>query len=261
MSHFARSLLVALVLFAAPALAADPPAAPAANANAKTIVLVHGAFADSSSWDKVVPLLLAKGYNVVSVYDPMSSVADDVAATKRTIDAQPGQVLLVGHSYGGVVITGAGANDKVVGLVYVAAFAPDVGESINDLGKGAPPPPWATQLKVDGGGFASLPTEVVLKYFAPDVPPAEAKIIAVKQGPLAVKCFDDKTTVAAWKNKPSWWVLPKQDQMIPAAAQEAMSKRAKATVTAVDGSHVIMVSKPKVVADVILAAAAKSFAK
>src|SRR5262249_28416380 len=166
----------------------------------------------------------------------MSSLSDDIAATKRTIDAQPGPVLLVGHSYGGVVITGAGANDKVVGLVYVAAFAPDVGESISDLGKGAPPLPWASQLKVDSGGFASLPTEVVLKYFAPDVPAAEAKIIAVKQGPLNVKCFDDKTTVAAWKTKPSWWVLPKKDQMIPPPAQEAMSKRANATVTSVDAS-------------------------
>lgn len=253
MSKLVRSVLVLAVLVGVAGLAraADPP---------KTIVLVHGAFADSSSWDRVVPLLLAKGYNVVSVYDPMSSLADDAAATKRFIDAQPGPVLLVGHSYGGAVITVAGANDKVVGLVYVAAFAPDVGESINDLGKGQPPAPWAASLKVDSGGFASLPTDVVLKYFAPDVPAAEAKVIAVKQGPLNVKCFDDKPTAAAWKTKPSWWVLPKKDQMIPPAAQDAMSKRAKATVTTIDASHVVMISKPKEVADVILAAATKSFA-
>ena len=253
MSLFVRSVLFVAVLLGSSGLAraADPP---------KTIVLVHGAFADSSSWDRVVPLLEAKGYNVVSVYDPMSSLSDDAAATKRFIDAQPGPVLLVGHSYGGAVITVAGANDKVVGLVYVAAFAPDAGESVNDLGKGQPPPPWAAALKVDSGGFASLPTEVVLKYFAPDVPAAEGKLIAVKQGPINTKCFEEKAPVAAWKTKPSWFVLPKKDQMIPPAAQDVMSKRAKGTVTAVDASHVVMLSKPKEVADVILAAATKSFA-
>jgi len=253
MSKLVRSVLCLAVLVGGAAIArgAEP---------ANTIVLVHGAFADSSSWDRVVPLLQAKGYNVVSVYDPMSSLTDDVAATKRVIDAQPGPVLLVGHSYGGAVITVAGADDKVVGLVYVAAFAPDVGESVNDLGKGQPPPPWAASLKVDGGGYASLPLETVLKYFAPDVPAAEGKLIAVKQGPIATKCFDEKASAAAWKNKPSWWVLSKKDQMIAPAGQEVMSKRAKATVTAVDASHVVMLSKPKVVADVILAAATKSFA-
>ncbi len=122
----------------------------------RSIVLVHGAFADGSSWDRVIPILQAKGYNVVAVHEPLTSLADDVAATKRVIDAQPGEVILVGHSYGGAVITEAGNNLKVVGLVYVAAFAPDTGESVNDLGKGKPAPGWVTGVKVDEGGFATL---------------------------------------------------------------------------------------------------------
>jgi pimeloyl-ACP methyl ester carboxylesterase len=218
-------------------------------------VLVHGAFADGSSWDKVVPILLAKGYNVVAVHEPLSSLADDVAATKRAIDSQPGDVILVGHSYGGAVITEAGNNPKVVGLVYVAAFGPDAGESINDLGKGKPPPPWQSALKVDAGGFAWLPPEVVAKDFAPDTTPAEKKLIGVKQGPIATKCFDDKVKTAAWKTKPAWYLRASDDQMIDPAAQALMATRMKAMVTSVKSSHVPMVSKPRDVAAVILTAA------
>jgi pimeloyl-ACP methyl ester carboxylesterase len=165
-------------------------------------------------------------------------------------------VLLVGHSWGGVVITEAGNNDKVSGLVYVAAFAVDANESANDLGKGQPAPAWAAQLKVDSGGFARLPDEVVAKDFAQDVSAAEAKLIAVKQGPAAVKLFDEKLKSPAWKTKPSWYIVADADHMIPPQGEALMAKRAGATTTTLKGSHVIMISKPKEVAAVILAAAA-----
>ena len=243
-------LAIALsILASATAAFADTPTKPI------TIVLVHGAFADSSSWDKVTPILQDKGYNVVAVYDPMSSLADDVAATKRVIEAQPGRVVLVGHSYGGVVITEAGNHDKVAALVYVAAFAPDAGESVNDLGKGQPAPPWTKRLVIDSGGFASLPADVVASDFAQDLSAADTRLIAAKQGPIAAKCFDGKITTAAWHTKPSWYVRAEQDHMIAPEAQAAMAKRANAKVTSVKASHVVMLSKSKEVAATILAAA------
>jgi len=223
-----------------------------------TIVLVHGAFADGSSWNKVIPLLQAKGYTVVAVHDPLSSLPDDVAQTTRAIDAQPGDVILVGHSYGGFVISDAGNDPKVKALVYVAAFAPDVNESITDLGKGQPVPPWQPLLKVDSGGYATLPTDAVLKYFASDLAPAEAKNVAATQGPISTSVFTAKLKSAApaWKSKPSWYVRAESDQMIDPNGQAAMAKRANATVTSVKASHVVMLSHPADVAKVILAAAA-----
>lgn len=222
-----------------------------------TVVLVHGAFADGSSWDKVTPSLEAKGFRVVAVYDPMSSLADDVAATKRVIEAQPGPVILVGHSYGGAVITEAGNDRKVSALVYIAAFAPDAGESINDLGKGQPPPPWVKKLVIDSAGFASLPTDVVLNDFAQDLPNADARLLATKQGPIAARCFDDKITTAAWRTKPSWYVRATGDRMIDPAAQEFMAKRANAKLSSAKGGHVIMLSRPGDVVAAILAAAGR----
>ncbi len=248
MSHRLGIAILAAAFLAHPSPAdADP---------AKSIVLVHGAFADGSSWAKVIPLLASKGYTVVAVQNPLSSLADDVAATKRAIEGVPGPVVLVGHSWGGVVITEAGNDPKVAGLVYVAAFGLDDGESVNALGKGKPAPPWVSALQVDSGGFARLPTDTVLKDFAPDVSPAEAKLIAATQGPVSVKCFDETIKTAAWKTKPAWYVRAEQDHMIDPAAQEFMAKRMKATLTSLKASHVVMVSKPKDVAAVILAAAA-----
>lgn len=244
------SIAACLVAFASGARAQTPAKVQ------KSIVLVHGAFADGSSWDKVVPLLQAKGHTVIAVHEPLSSLADDVAATKRAIDTLPGEVILVGHSYGGAVITEAGNNSKVVGLVYVAAFGPDAGESVNDLGKGKPAPSWQAALKVDAGGYAWLPGEVVAKDFAQDLPPAQTKLITVKQGPIALKCFDDKIKVAAWKTKPSWYLRASEDHMIDPAAQALMAERMKATTTSIRSSHVPMVSKPAEVAKLILAAAA-----
>jgi pimeloyl-ACP methyl ester carboxylesterase len=221
----------------------------------RSIVLVHGAFADGSSWDRVIPLLQAKGYNVVAVHEPLTSLADDVAATKRAIDAQPGEVILVGHSYGGAVITDAGNNSKVVGLVYVAAFAPDTGESVNDLGKGKPPPAWAPGIRVDGGGFATLTPATVATYFAQDLPAVESKVIAAKQGPIALKNLDEKVKSAAWHNKPVWYVRASQDMMIDPEGEAQWAKRMNATTTSLNASHVAMLSKPKEVADAIVSAA------
>jgi pimeloyl-ACP methyl ester carboxylesterase len=263
MSSFLTQVLCSTLLVGAASLVADTtahadtPAAPAAAATAaKTIILVHGAFADGSSWDKVTPILTAAGYNVVALYEPLTSLADDVAATKRAIDAQPGPVLLVGHSWGGVVITQAGNHDKVSGLVFVAAFAPDAGESVNDLGKNSPPPEWTKKLILDAGGFLTLPLEVVSKDFAPDLSAADAKLLTAKQGPIAAKSFADKVTTAAWKTKPSWFVRAEADHMIDPAGQQLMAMRAGSKLTSVKGaSHVVMLSKPKDVAAVILAAA------
>jgi len=238
---------------------ADPPAprakGTAADTSKPTIVLVHGAWADGSSWDKVVPLLEAKGYNVIAVHLPLTSTADDVAAAQRAIARAPGDVVLVGHSYGGIVISQAGNDPKVKKLVFVDAFALDDGESINALGKGAPPPAWEKALQTDSGGFVWMPAEIVATDFAQDLPAAEQKLVAAKQGPLPAKDFDETMKNPAWKTKPSWYVRGTADKIIDPAAQDQMAKRAKSKVTNVNASHVSMLSKPNVVAAVIVDAA------
>jgi pimeloyl-ACP methyl ester carboxylesterase len=228
----------------------------AAEAPKKTVVLVHGAFADGSSWAKVIPLLQAKGLNVVAVQNPLSSLAADVDATKRVIEAQTGPVILVGHSYGGVVITQAGVDPKVAALVYVAAFAPPKDQSVNGLGKEQPPPAYATSVNVDSGGYLSLTPEGIAKFFAQDLPAREAAVLAATQGPTFGGAFDDKVTETAFSSKPTWYVVSKADRMIPPEFEMAMAKAANAKVTTLDASHVVMLSKPKEVADVILAAVA-----
>jgi pimeloyl-ACP methyl ester carboxylesterase len=245
----ALSLLGALIF--GNAAAAAPPSKPLPS-----IVLVHGAFADGSSWDRVVPLLLAKGYPVVAVHEPFTSLAEDVAATRRAIDSQPGDVVLVGHSYGGAVITEAGNDPKVKSLVYVAAFAPDTNESVNDLGRGKPAPVWAASLRVDNGGYGWLPTSTVIQHFAQDLPEAEATLLAIKQGSINMKNFDDKVKVAAWHTHPVFYLRTDNDHMIDPEAQTQMAKRAKATLSSVPSSHVVMLSRPQEVAAVIMKAAA-----
>jgi pimeloyl-ACP methyl ester carboxylesterase len=231
-------------------------AAQPATAAEKTVVLVHGAFADGSSWTKVIPLLQAKGLGVVAVQNPLSSLAADVDATKRVIDAQSGPVILVGHSYGGVVITQAGVNPKVAALVYVAAFAPPKGQSVTGVGKEGPPPPWADSVKEDSGGYLTLTPEGIAKFFAQDLPPKEAAVIAATQGPTFKGALDDKVTETAYETKPTWAIVAKADRMIPPDAERAMAKTANAKITELDSSHVVMLSKPNEVADVILAATA-----
>src|SRR5258707_4470986 len=175
----------------------------------KNIVLVHGAFADGSSWAKVIPILQAKGYNVTAVQNPLTSFADDVAATSRALAQQDGPVILVGHSWAGVVITEAGMDPKVVGLVYVAAFAPDQGEAVGDLGKAYAPPPALAAPIVDKEGFLSLSTDAVVKHFASDLPASEARVVAATQGPIAGSAFGAKVSGVAWKTKPSWYIVSK----------------------------------------------------
>jgi pimeloyl-ACP methyl ester carboxylesterase len=233
-----------------------PCLAMAQGTSQKTVVLIHGAFADGSSWDKVIPLLHAKGLKVVAVQNPLTSLADDVAAGKRVIDGQSGPVILVGHSWGGTVITELGNDDKVAALVYVAAFAPDAGESTSDLGKGGPPPPGSATIRADGAGFLYLTPEGVAKNFAQDLPASQTKIMAATQGPIFAKAFDEKVTKAAWKSKPSWSIIAEHDRMIQPDLERAMAKKINAKITSLPTGHVPMQSRPKEVAAVILAAAA-----
>ncbi|MYM69487.1 alpha/beta fold hydrolase [Pseudoduganella sp. FT55W] len=242
-------------LIASALLAATAFAHAAAPANDTTIVLVHGAFADGSSWEKVIPLLHAKGYKVVAVQNPLSSLADDVTATQRVVDAQTGKVVLVGHSWGGTVITQAGTSDKIKALVYVAAFAPSEGEATGNLGKDYAVPPGIATLQVDATGYAWLPADSVAKNFAQDVSPATASLIYATQGPIALKAFGETTTVAAWKNKPSYYIAASKDRMIAPELQQAFAKKINATTTTLATSHVPMVSQPAKVAEVIIAAA------
>lgn len=252
LKHF-RLPLAALVLAAAD-ISGGAQAAPPSLAG-KTIVLVHGAFADGSSWSKVIPLLEARGLHVVAVQNPLSSLDDDVAAAKRAISQQSGPVILVGHSWGGAVITQAGTDEKVKALVYVAAFAPDAGQSVNDMIKPFPPAPWVSALQVDTGGFLTLPQKTVLSEFAQDLPAGEAKVVSAVQGPWAARCMDDKLTSAAWTSKPSWYVVAGEDHMIDPRFQTAMATKIKAHIVPVDASHVVMLSQPDKVAAVIIEAA------
>nr|WP_245253665.1 alpha/beta hydrolase [Paraburkholderia sp. LEh10] len=233
-------------------------AAPPQDLKGKNVVLVHGAFADGSSWEKVIPLLEARGLHVVAVQNPLSSLADDAAATKRAIDAQKGPVVLVGHSWGGVVISQAGNDDKVKALVYVAAFAPDNGQSVNDMLKGKPAPSWAGELQKDSGNFLTLTSKAIDDDFAQDLSPAQKRVVAATQGPWFAGCTDDKVTDAAWHTKPSYFVVADKDRMIDPRLQDAMAGQIKANVMHVGASHVAMLSQPQAVANAIIEAAAKA---
>lgn len=219
-----------------------------------SVVIVHGAFADGSDWAKVVPYLQAEGVAVTVVQNPLTSLADDVAATQRVLNNQPGNVVLVGHSWGGTVISEAGAHEKVGALVYVAAFAPDAGQISGEQGKGAPTPPGISQIKADSNGFLYLTPEGMAKDFAQDLPAAQTAVMSATQGPIKASAFDDRTTVAAWKTKPSWYLLASEDRMIHPDVQRSSAKRIGATLTEVNASHVPQQSQPAAVAKVILEA-------
>src|SRR3989454_8293048 len=219
------------------------------------IVLVHGGFVDGSGWAAVYKILKKDGYNVIVVQNPTLSLADDVAVTKRAIASQDGRVLLVGHSYGGAVITEAGTDPKVAGLVYVAAFAPDKGESVASLIKdpvpGAPVPP----IMAPQDGFLFLDKAKFPESFAADVAPDAAAFMADAQVPWGLEALNGAITEAAWRSKPSWYLVATSDRMIPPDAQRAMSKRTGATVVEVKGSHAVYVSQPREVAHLIEQAA------
>lgn len=223
--------------------------------NVKNIVLVHGGFVDGSGWQRVYNALKTDGYTVTIVQNPTISLADDVAVTKRAIDAQNGPVILVGHSYGGGVITEAGNHSKVAGLVYITAFALDKGESVSSLIKnpapGAPVPPILPPVD----GFLMLDRAKFPASFAGDVSPEEAAFMADSQVPWGLNALEGVVGEPAWKSKPSWYMVTTEDKMIPPDAQRFMSKRAGATVVEVQGSHAIYVSQPHAVAHLIEKAA------
>ena len=221
----------------------------------KNVVLVHGAFADGSSWSKIIPILRDAQLNVVAVQNPLSSLADDVNAVKRTLSQQAGPVLLVGHSWGGAVITEAGNDPKVVGLVYIAAGAPDSGQSFNEWWKDYTPAPGAAEIKPYGSdGYVALTPMGVEKDFAQDLPKEEAAVVHAVQGPLAAKCFDDPISNAAWRDKPCWYVVAENDRTIPPAVEKDSAKRMNATTLTLSSSHVAMLSQPDSVARFILEA-------
>jgi len=225
------------------------------NANALTIVLIHGGFVDGSGWEGVYNLLKKDGYDVAVVQNPTTSLADDVAFTKRVIAAQPGKSLLVGHSYGGVVITEAGTDPKVAGLVYVAAFAPDKGESVASLIENPPPGAPVPPILPPQDGFLLLDPARFNESFAGDVDGQKASFMAASQVPWGVAALAGEVTAPAWKTKPSWYLVATDDKMIPPPAQRQMSQRAGAVVSETPGSHAVYVSQPGAVADLIKKAA------
>ena len=221
----------------------------------KNVVLVHGGFVDGSGWQGVYELLKKDGYTVSIVQNPTTSLADDVAVTKRMLAAQNGPAILVGHSYGGVVITEAGTDPKVAGLVYIAAFAPDKGESVSALIKNPPPGAPVPPILPPQDGYLFLDRTKFRASFAGDVNADLAAFMADSQVPWGLEALNGTVTEPAWKTKPSWYLVSTEDRMIPPDAQRAMSKRAGSTVVEAQGSHSIYVSQPKAVAALIVKAA------
>ncbi len=220
------------------------------------VVLVHGAWADASTWSKVIPMLDKKGYEVTAVQIPLTSLEDDIAVTRNALAAQKGKTILVGHSYGGAVITGAGSDaPNVTALVYIAAFGLDEGESLEILSKQGTPPAGAAQIHPDDHGFLWIDRAGFAQAFAADVDPVEAHVMAVTQKPLSIKSFVGKSGPPAWKHVPSWYLVAANDQMIPPQAEEFMAKRMGATTRKIASSHAAMVSHPQDVFDMICSAA------
>ena len=225
------------------------------NGSLGAIVLVHGGFVDGSGWEGVYRILKKDGYEVSIVQNPTTSLADDVAATQRVIAEHTAPVTLVGHSYGGVVITEAGNDPKVAGLVYIAAFAPDRGESVGSLIKDPPPGAPVPPILPPQDGFLLLDRARFAASFAADVSPEKAQFMASSQVPWGLEALNGAATRPAWQNKPSWYLVTTDDRMIPPPAQRAMAKRAGATVAEVKGSHAVYVSQPEAVAELIKKAA------
>lgn len=230
--------------------------ADAEQLTAKTVVLVHGAFADGSAWSGVAPFLEQAGLDVISVQNPLESLAGDVAFTERAINRAKGPVVLVGHSWGGQVITQAGSNDKVQSLVYVAAYAPDVGQSLGEAAElDKFPAPGIEALQQDEDGYFFLPEEAMATLFAHDVTRDQAEVMAATQGLLNSKALGEPVSHAAWEEKPSFYVIAGEDYMTPTELQRKFAKKIGATAREIDASHAVAVSQPKFVADMIIEAA------
>ena len=228
-------------------------------ATVRNVVLVHGGFVDGSGWEGVYQALKKAGYNVAIVQNPTTSLADDVATTRRTIAAQDGPVVLVGHSYGGVVITEAGSDPMVAALVYIAAFAPDRGESVATLIQNPPPGAPVPPILPPRDGYLFLDREKFRASFAADVEEDAAAFMADSQVPWGVEALSGTISDPAWKTKPNWYLVATEDKMIPPDAQRAMSKRAGSTVVEIKGSHAVYVSQPQAVA-LLIEQAAKGLA-
>lgn len=235
---------------------AASPAAAAEGEKNTTIVLVHGAFVDGSGWAGVHHILTAKGYRVVVVQNPTTTLADDVSAVRRALAGTTGKVVLVGHSYGGVVITEAGTDPRVAALVYIAAFAPDHGESVSSLAAAAPPGAPTLPIHPPVDGTLLLDRDKFPAVFAADLAPDAARFMADSQQPWGARALADTVTIPAWLDKPCWFLIPRDDHVIPPRAQHGMAERARARVREVPGSHTIYVSNPNAVAALIEDAAA-----
>jgi len=221
----------------------------------KNVVLVHGAFADGSSWSKVITKLQAKGYNVIAVQNPLTSLADDVAATKRAIAQMDGPVLLVAHSYGGMVISEAGNDPKVVGLVYISALVPEEGQNANAVNAAMPTTGVEKEFRVSPEGFVSLSMKAINENFVPDASAVERKLIYATQVPLAASAGEEKVQSPAWKTKPSWFIVAAKDAVISPDLERYKAKLIKATTIVLESGHVPMISQPEKVTDFIIKAA------
>lgn len=222
-----------------------------AQAHVKDIVLVHGAFADGSGFESLFKILKQKGYNVSIVGNPNTGFADDVAATKRVLDRQSGPVLLVGHSYGGAIITEAGNHPKVAGLVYIAAFMPDANETLLQLLQAGPPAPNSGILPPDDHGYVWYDVKKYHSGFCADLPKAQADFLAASQVPVSASVFGASVANPAWKTKKTWYIVATEDQTIPPDGERFMAKRANAITTEIKASHLVFMSKPQPVADVV----------
>jgi len=225
------------------------------DADAPTVVIVHGAWVGATAWREVIALLQVKGLRVIAAQIPLNSLADDVDTVTRAIKLQADHVVLVGHGYGGTVITQAGNHSDVVALVYVAAFAPDAGESTADAQKDFGLPPSVLRLRVDAGGFLYLAPEALLEFFAHDLPAVESQVLAAAQKPIRASALLDRVSAAAWRTKPSWYAVSDGDRMIAPSLQYDFANRIDASVFILSTGHAPFLSKPKETADVILTAA------
>jgi pimeloyl-ACP methyl ester carboxylesterase len=227
----------------------------------RNVVLVHGGFVDGSGWRGVYDVLKADGFNVTVVQNQTLSLESDVETTHNALDLQDGPAILVGHSYGGAVITEAGTHEKVAGLVYIAAFAPDAGESVNTLIADPPPGAPVPPILPPQDGFLFLDRAKFAASFAADLPAEDAAFMADSQVPWGVEALGGAVTEPAWRSKPTWYLVATDDRMIPPPAQRAMSQRAGATVVEESGSHSIYVSQPQATADLIKQAAQQALAE
>jgi pimeloyl-ACP methyl ester carboxylesterase len=216
-----------------------------------TIVLVHGAWADGSSWNRIIPLLQANGHRVIAVQVPLTSLEDDLAATKRIIADTGGAIVLVGHSWGGMTVTQAGDDPRVVALVYVSAFAPDAGESGGSMIAAHPSPPALSTVVTDSSGFVYQTDQGMIDNVAPDLPADEARVLASTQKRLAGNAFGQAVAVVAWKVKPSWFVITADDRVVSVDLQVASAKRMNAKTTIIHASHMSILSRPRDVAAII----------